>query len=710
MENLNRTLYNIISSAHNFQREGKPADGALKAAVSLLDSMALDVFSHLQLASRDQQDHINDMCHSVKACQHEYQASKAIVAQNKASFESVVTEHTACRTDEVKAKDSVGQCTQMVQVSKMLERSACKALSDYEDSAGSERTHIQVVTRAPGESVKDYLNRITGHFCGSGSDCKGILCRWNEKDEMCTGARDNSTSEINKCNMRTQSYENQKISCNGVQKRMDDAACKYALFSKQACDNYKKCHAQTIKPYLMLKANARENEKARKKQWRVMMRMRCMLTLLLNEGYQPNDKALDECKSKPKESYNPKHLDLQFNCNLEPQLCTKATLYPGSDSYKTMLSNLPKDAPVQESNACGGLGEGVGDLLKKNMIPGAGEVIGSKNRGLTEDIYFFPQKCDFPDLQARRPTITRGVPNIKFPPWTDENHDAFAGRFKGYVQIRQPGVYKFWVESRAGSQVFINEQKVYKIELCRKERGGGIEGPVKLRLKEGFAKLRVELHANERPEKIQLKYQGPDTYNATMDVPIAVLFKITPSPVMVHARRNGAEKIQMVTGTCTCGFTVHTHLFSVYVDGIDMTSKVQGDINTWDEKKTLRFPCGADTLLAVSGADSDKGCKTGGFAMMCTSSDQQSPWQKYIADQTWKVFASTCADGTCSADNKKILNMPHGWYLPVFDDSRWPHATKGDTDKAQVVAGTPFDICGRNGPAWLFRSNIKAAL
>lgn len=708
---LNRTLYNIISSAHSFQKQGKPADGTLKEAIGLLDAMVLDLLGRLQSGSNEQQKQTEKECNSVTACQTELQAAKEIVAEKKAEFETIMKEHTSCRTEEVKAKNMVMQCKAVVFVTKQLSMSTCQALTAFEDSAGNAHTHMRVVNRAPGESVKDYLSRMTTHFCGKGDGgCSGILCQWTEKENECKAAKANLTAAENDCNMKVQSYNNQRMACNAVQKRMDRAACKYALFAKQACENYNKCHAQTIKPYLVLKANAVEHETARKNQWRIMMRMRCMLKVLQNEGYKPNDKVLAECKHKPKDSYNPAHLDLTFKCNLEAQPCTKAKSYPGADLYSKMLANLPKDAPAEEPVACSGLGEGVGDLVRKNMDPGAHDMIGNANKGLTEEIYFFPQQCDYPDLQARRPTIARRVASLKFPPWPDQNEDGFASRFVGFIQIKKAGDYKFWIESRAGAKVYIDHEKVYQADLCREKEGAGIKGPFKIAIKEGFAPLRVEVHANRRPEKLVLKYQGPDTFGASTDVPADVLKKLAPSPLMIRSRRNGHLKVHPSTGTCTCDFTLHTNLFAFYVDGIDMTSKVKGDHTVWDEKNTLRFPCGEDTLLAVSGGDSDKGCATGGFAMMCTSTDHHSPWHKYIADPTWKVFASTCSDGKCSADNNHILNAPAGWYLPAFDDKPWPHAVKGDTDKAQVVVGTPFDICGSKGPAWLFRSNIKAAL
>jgi len=144
----------------------------------------------------------------------------------------------------------------------------------------------------------------------------------------------------------------------------------------------------------------------------------------------------------------------------------------------------------------------------------------------------------------------------------------------------------------------------------------------------------------------------------------------------------------------------------VYIDGVDMTSSVSGNLGSWGEIHTIQFECSASTVMAVQGSDAEKGCDNGGFAAKCTSTNPSSPWHNLVADTTWKVFGADC-EGSCgpSHDNKNVIKgAPTGWYLPAFDDAAWAYAIQGNTNYAQSQVGTAWDICSPDGPGWLFRS------
>jgi len=169
-----------------------------------------------------------------------------------------------------------------------------------------------------------------------------------------------------------------------------------------------------------------------------------------------------------------------------------------------------------------------------------------------------------------------------------------------------------------------------------------------------------------------------------------------------RARMKGPPK---TTGTCTCDMSVKDAIDYVYVDGKDVTEKVSGDLRSWGAKKTISFPCGPSTLLAVQGSGSNAGCKGGGLAVKCSSTDKASPWNELIADTSWKVFGGQCQDPPCKQNKKNVVvGAPPDWYARSFDDSKWDYAVKGSTDYAQGPVGTPWDICSSSGPAWLFRS------
>jgi len=177
-----------------------------------------------------------------------------------------------------------------------------------------------------------------------------------------------------------------------------------------------------------------------------------------------------------------------------------------------------------------------------------------------------------------------------------------------------------------------------------------------------------------------------------------------------HARRCARKRARMkgppkTTGTCTCSMSVKDTIDYVYVDGKDVTKKVTGDLGNWGIKHAISFPCGPSTLLAVQGSGSSAGCKGGGMAVTCTSTDKASPWNKLIADTKWKAFGGKCQDPLCTKVRKNaVVGAPENWYALSFDDSKWEYAVKGTTDYAQSTVGTPWDICSPSGPAWLFRS------
>jgi len=165
--------------------------------------------------------------------------------------------------------------------------------------------------------------------------------------------------------------------------------------------------------------------------------------------------------------------------------------------------------------------------------------------------------------------------------------------------------------------------------------------------------------------------------------------------------------IRTAISLCTCDMSINKGIDHVYVDGVDATSKVTGDLGDWSVRHQLTFQCGRSTVLAVSG--SGAGCNRGGFALKCVSTDKASPWHELIADQSWKVFGGQCVNPLCRHSERHkntIKGAPEGWYLPSFDDSGWKNAVKGTTNYVQATVGTPWDICSPDGPGWFFRSSV----
>ena len=144
---------------------------------------------------------------------------------------------------------------------------------------------------------------------------------------------------------------------------------------------------------------------------------------------------------------------------------------------------------------------------------------------------------------------------------------------------------------------------------------------------------------------------------------------------------------------------------NVYIDGVDKTSTVSGSLGTWWNKKTIKFTSEARTI-AVFGRDWESGCRTGGFAMKCTSSDPD--WSNFTTDlatdNVWKVKGSYYVE----SDVNKVC--PSNWASPDYDDSTWEKAVLADTNNADSIRGVPnnvgvSEICG-SGRSWCFRKTV----
>jgi len=133
----------------------------------------------------------------------------------------------------------------------------------------------------------------------------------------------------------------------------------------------------------------------------------------------------------------------------------------------------------------------------------------------------------------------------------------------------------------------------------------------------------------------------------------------------------------------------------VFIDGVDRTSEVSGDLNNWEAIKTITFDSTA-TTIAVFGGDGEGGCANGGLAMKCTSSHPD--WNGLETDTSWKVLGN-------NGNQDVSTSCPTGWAAPSFDDSSWENAMLGAENLADRVVGVPA-ICGDQN-SWCFRKEAR---
>ena len=103
------------------------------------------------------------------------------------------------------------------------------------------------------------------------------------------------------------------------------------------------------------------------------------------------------------------------------------------------------------------------------------------------------------------------------------------------------------------------------------------------------------------------------------------------------------------SASVTCDFTADNYVYKLYIDGVDVTSSVTGNMNSWPDKKSITFEDSA-LFLALEAADAGCSdcCNAGGMAMKCTSSSPQ--WTHNTGSKDgWLVHANSGASPPADA-------------------------------------------------------------
>ena len=146
------------------------------------------------------------------------------------------------------------------------------------------------------------------------------------------------------------------------------------------------------------------------------------------------------------------------------------------------------------------------------------------------------------------------------------------------------------------------------------------------------------------------------------------------------------------TEVVKCKFTVNNYIEKVWVDGVDMTSNVQGPLKLWTQEKTLSFSDSA-SVLAVKANDAESGCANGGFAIKCASTNAKSKWNMDSGSDRTKFLVSSALGGykTPSKDSSG-----RDWYKKGYSyrTSEFGVPLVGQTTYADSVIKVN-DMCGK---------------
>eukprot|EP00439_Symbiodinium_sp_Y106_P059475 s1671_g8.t1 len=146
--------------------------------------------------------------------------------------------------------------------------------------------------------------------------------------------------------------------------------------------------------------------------------------------------------------------------------------------------------------------------------------------GLRGEYFFFSQGSSLPSFDGRWPDLVRVDPTLNFPrlraAWEGMSvSDHFAVRWSGFLRVHRAGMYRFFIGSDDGSQVFINGEMVINHDRLhgfseRSSLDTMFQG-------ESVHMLTVLFFEKTGDAGCVLKYQGPDTGGEKIVVPAAVL-------------------------------------------------------------------------------------------------------------------------------------------------------------------------------------------
>lgn len=123
------------------------------------------------------------------------------------------------------------------------------------------------------------------------------------------------------------------------------------------------------------------------------------------------------------------------------------------------------------------------------------------------------------------PEITGWVPNFTLAPRTQD--DYFNFDFNGYLFIKEPGNYYFYLNSDDGSRLFIDGNQVVDFDgvhgRSSQNEGFGVRSVSAIQLSAGPHEIRVIYFEYTGGQSLDVSYQGPDTDNQKMNIPDAAL-------------------------------------------------------------------------------------------------------------------------------------------------------------------------------------------
>merc|ERR1719265_1629425 len=236
------------------------------------------------------------------------------VADAKQAYEDLKSPNQECRADEGQEKDEHDDCEAGEAEKLGVKTNNCEVFDEAEKRAIDVAAHKRFVDFLEDEGSYAYITRLHEHF-------KKLWEEFVAAKEVCDTATTDHDNEKTKCDAAEADHGTKKDECDTAQENMDDAACGYAVKSKQACTTYDNCYSAAKTSYESTVAVLQSGVADRKGEWEATERINCLTSTFGDseeEGSTHDVAGMQECLNK---AIPTDHLDINFEPTAAADTC-----------------------------------------------------------------------------------------------------------------------------------------------------------------------------------------------------------------------------------------------------------------------------------------------------------------------------------------------------------------------------------------------------
>lgn len=316
---------------------GSPFGKSVKQIAKLINK---GMIPKVLKAHKANQKHLDKLARDMTKCDSTKDALFANADKSKAVYLRMSPLHKSCRADEAGRISEKTDCFNDVKDKKRIKDLKCKAFSMIAKQHGDQQANRQIVKKGGSESTDSYITRLTSTICGQsikkfplgglgGGGKGGFLDLYLKAKGECVDAAKAFNAHSKKCKTSDTDYESKRAECDSIQDQMDGASCMRATEVKDACESYAGCYMDKKKALTRMIKLVKKEEKDRKKEWRGLKRMQCLI-----KAFGDGEVYKGEVKRCRKKEHDTDHLKIDYPKVPEMATCSVPDLYPTTAAYK----------------------------------------------------------------------------------------------------------------------------------------------------------------------------------------------------------------------------------------------------------------------------------------------------------------------------------------------------------------------------------------